>query len=482
MHNGRQNKYRWVEIVVGLLLLSIGLLGLFALFYLTRGGGSLMIIEPELWNSKFRVIRRAAYVLVLSGFVFFGTNFIAGKKPTILFLRRFGLDVNMVISRIVRSGFGRRFRIVTLDDGSFPPVDTPPLERWTSRLAAPFAAVALLVWLSFVFPEVRRSADHGASLSSETMLMARFWLTLAIVFIAIVLVHLWRIQRNSHLYISNRCNMKLVMSMIVNMRLFIRRLTMLAPQSTVISVVDDLWQEAVLGASEQTQLTLVDISVPTINLQWEIERLRSSSSPYIFIAEQTHWESMFLLTGEEGRCGIAIRSLVGENRVLLYDGNDLVGGKHFRKNLSAALNKELSQVSVKRRFPNVGNWWYGWREFTFYTITGFAALYIGLRAAASLALQVNYHYSFYSSGQIMFLMSFCLGVNWFLCHKITKRIMMRMFGSDLRKSWQFTVPWRLVSVITVFTLFYFALIFSVYNFKFLIISSWVFVPLGRGDK
>jgi len=50
----------------------------------------------------------------------------------------------MAMSDAIESGLGRRYRLVTLDDASFVPLEVPPLERWSYRLGSYIPVISLL--------------------------------------------------------------------------------------------------------------------------------------------------------------------------------------------------------------------------------------------------------------------------------------------------------------------------------------------------
>src|SRR4051794_24099463 len=62
----------------------------------------------------------------------------AGPKLTIVYLRRFRLSAaQVVVTAALEQGLSKQYRVVTLDDGNFPPMEVPRLYRRISRYAWP---------------------------------------------------------------------------------------------------------------------------------------------------------------------------------------------------------------------------------------------------------------------------------------------------------------------------------------------------------
>ena len=78
---------------------------------------------------------------------------VSADKRTVLYMRRFrahGPQARM--RRTLEAGLGRRYRLVTLSDGVFQPLEVPPLERWFNRAVLPLLAVVFVLGSSiFVY-------------------------------------------------------------------------------------------------------------------------------------------------------------------------------------------------------------------------------------------------------------------------------------------------------------------------------------------
>jgi hypothetical protein len=147
------------------------------------------------------------------------------------------------------------------------------------------------------------------------------------------------------------------------------RLSLLRPQAIVAKLSDSLWQHCVSAVSEQVAIVLIDISDPTPNLQWEIEHSRRAALRCVFIAESGRLRSWMesghqsaigtvdasssardpspdIVAPSNGAAGSAAESvaqLLGDDWVLLYDGDQRLGGASFQRGLRQLLLKASAQ-------------------------------------------------------------------------------------------------------------------------------------------
>src|SRR5262245_27732136 len=77
------------------------------------------------------------------------------QKAIVLYLRRFREpDVAAAMSVAIETGLGRHYRVLTLDDARFIPLDVPRRERWLARIVPPLPLVILgvltiaAIWIS----------------------------------------------------------------------------------------------------------------------------------------------------------------------------------------------------------------------------------------------------------------------------------------------------------------------------------------------
>lgn len=236
----------------------------------------------------------------------------AGPKLTVLYLRRFRLNAaqNVVTSALER-GLSRRYRVVTLDDASFPPMETPRLYRRLSRYGGAvgwsvvLGGLFLLVWTFYASssPTITGMISSVA-LAGLLVLVAPVVLpvvtVVAILFTAALLVQRWRVRRRSRLEVRTEEDLDRAEEAVSRLAQWSTRSTLLAPRATVVRVTDDLWQVVVERMVRRTNVILVDLSVPTENLRWELALLdRLAQRGAVFIADRHAQAALEPPEGEE---------------------------------------------------------------------------------------------------------------------------------------------------------------------------------------
>lgn len=373
---------RAIRIVLGSTLLLIAALYITLLVTMT---GNFMVLQPGMYTDLCRLFDRGANVVVLLGVIYFGLNLLAAPKKPAVFLRRFGLDVNSVVSRVIRKGLGRQFRFVTLDDGRFPAVDIPAFERWASRLGPPI--IAILVVMAALTARQSYSQQYSsngayAQTAAQMSAVMGFWVGLLWILIMLAWIHTLRVRRMSRYAISTESQLQ---RFLFDMRLLDRwrlRLSLLRPQAIVAKVTDSFWQQCVSNVAKQFGIAVIDISEPTLNLQWEIEYLRKAEVRCVFIAEKSRLQSWIAesqdptTTAREG-----ITNLVGEDSVLLYQGDQKLGGAAFRRALQLLLRKAGKGLPRRARaiaFPLIDRLWRTSVAIIFHAFILFVALVTGV--------------------------------------------------------------------------------------------------------
>jgi hypothetical protein len=92
---------------------------------------------PIVWLLKSLAILATVYVLAA---------LMSSRKTPVLYLRRFGLsDANRTIAQAINGGLGRQYRVITLDDSDFVPLEVPRIERILSRFGIPFALLVFFL-------------------------------------------------------------------------------------------------------------------------------------------------------------------------------------------------------------------------------------------------------------------------------------------------------------------------------------------------
>lgn len=342
-----QKFWRRARITIGVVLLLICAFFVLLLVYLTP---RIMFRDPELYMSADRLIVRTRNLCILLGVAYLATNLLSAPKYPILFLRRFGLDVNSVVSRVIKAGLGRRFRFVALDDSRFPPINVPAAERWLSRLGPPVIAVAVLGASAALLSRFSTMPDIGGNLTIETSNMMGYWASVICGLLVLALTHLYRVRHHSRRNVRNQRSLQVLLYEIRKLSKWPFRLSLMAPQTIIARVDDSLWQQTVSAALDQTPAVLIDVSDPTASLQWEIEQLRKSSHKCVFIAERDHLCLWTERSSRDSEAQSSIMNLVGNDEVLTYSAQSKLGGPAFRQSLKLALSRAICGAP-KPRFP-----------------------------------------------------------------------------------------------------------------------------------
>jgi hypothetical protein len=211
----------------------------------------------------------------------------SSKKLPVLYLRRFGLTAaNRRISQAIERGLGRYYRIVTLDDSSFRPIEVPRWQRILSRVGISVVALALAVLAAFLSIEVGGwdpSRTFGPEYGGAVAVYLGYFgfiigvlgipLLVILVLLAVVFAWRWLIRRRSRLEVRSRGDIRRCLSRVRQLASWLRRPSIMAPQAVVVTVVDELWQETVSELATHVGLVIVDVSEPTANLIWELEQV-----------------------------------------------------------------------------------------------------------------------------------------------------------------------------------------------------------------
>jgi hypothetical protein len=226
----------------------------------------------------------------------------AGPKFTVLYLRRFRVaTAPAVVTAALEQGLSKRYRVVTLDDATFPPLEVPRLYRRLSRyggvalwLVVVLVVLAFLLLLYTQFSPTLSGFVYGLVLAGTVgvlplggMFVGFSWMML--VAVAALLLHRWRVRKRARILVRCSDDVYRAEALVADLSRWRRRSTFLAPQATVVGVTDDLWREVVTRLVRCAHIVLVDISVPSENLDWELALLAGQSfRRTVFVAD---WRS-----------------------------------------------------------------------------------------------------------------------------------------------------------------------------------------------
>ena len=254
---------------------------------------------------------------------------VSSDKRTVLYLRRFHAEgPQALMRRTLESGLGRRYRLVSLYDGLFQPLEVPPVERWINRAVLPLVVVTF-VTLSGLFVYMAPLVFFGAP-------------TFLVPVIVGFLLHRRAIRRRARLAIKSRDDVVACAARVQRLRRWWLRPAVLAPQATVVMAPDALWQDAVVELSRRVDALVVDVSSVSVNLEWELERLSAAAfRRCVLVAERDalrEWSSGLTDVTAE-RC----RVLLHDRVVLVYEGKR----RSDRRRFASSLERLLDQAVVE---------------------------------------------------------------------------------------------------------------------------------------
>jgi hypothetical protein len=378
--------------VVPFVLLS--LVGSETLFGSNDQGSARDELPPALAGHLLR------YWLIAAGLVIFGIplgkRLVRGHRELVLFLRRFGYnDATRTISSAIPR-IGASWRIVTLDDSQIVPVGVEPsalgivtrMRRATSLLkrastlvvrvykvamgtgALAAAAIVGITYLrrediGSLFESVLSDQAKMTSLSAPFRALliglavgAAAWGVFVLgVLISVALAPIWGwvsstsdavqdAERAKHFEIHDGADLTKATSEVVKWR---RRV--FSPRLIVLTVDSNLWQTTMQVLTTISAVVLVDVSVPTENLLWEIETLKAAhyGDRCLFVG---NIERLGRFTGEEppalsGSVTHRADALIDNETILAYSPNDR-DPQRFTRALRAMLQEHVRRTSATR--------------------------------------------------------------------------------------------------------------------------------------
>jgi hypothetical protein len=320
---------------------------------------SLMGFQYGTYSDPVKV-RNNTLLLVFCLFnVYLALSFIEGRKHTALYLRRFRSDVNSFIAATIERGLGRRFRILTLDDQQFVPIEVPRLEKWSSRVGPVlllFAAAALTIWgiRTVIESEFTAAEGYTGIYAVQFGRMFGFWTRNLWCLLFMLLAHRYWIRRHARVRVRTGVDLVTAEFHAWKLRAWRNRPGLMAPQATIVTVIDRLWRDAIMRLTRYVDLVLVDCSDPSEALVWEVAYLKQSSSvPTVFVAEATRFHAWTgVAQADSQTSGAIMLQALARETILLYTHNaqDKQNAARFKRNLGntliAALRKRTGVVST----------------------------------------------------------------------------------------------------------------------------------------
>jgi elongation factor Tu len=283
--------------------------------------------------------------------------YLGGRKSSVLYLRRFGLAASGgMVTSALESGMSRRYRIVTLDDSSFRALEVPPWARRFSRYGGPLIALVLIAGFVIVIRYLRADAGPLEYLLlwpllglGPAFLAFNAWLLLSV--IALLVLHRLRVRRRARGRIESAEQLEDRLRDCVGLSSWARAPAILAPQATVLSVADTMWQTTVSLLVRHVNAVLIDVSEPTSNLLWELEEVfRNGGEHVVLVGDRGKigaWQREIGSDDAGGGLARSLSALIAARPVLTYDPNDRRGARRFRRSLMSALDNVASTSVVK---------------------------------------------------------------------------------------------------------------------------------------
>lgn len=394
--------------VAGALLVLLGLLG--SLVLLPAGFAAFAVSAGEdmgsfpLSGGEIVLVAVLSIVATVFGFSS-GIRLLRGKRVGILFLRRFGYDdATRVASYAAAKTIGRSWRLVTLDDAEVTPLGMSVLPGLLLRANALWrvlravrvlfrartikiaAALPVVIFaLAVVKIELLKSGgsydpfgsalrDAGSALGEgrvpfgaidsslagafvASLIALGFTLLMAFVALIVLLASMFFLgissalssaaeaartaERLTRIDVNNRADVEVVASILADatQKIF-------APRFIVLRVAPEAWRDTVMQLSALAPLTVIDVSQPSENLLWEMQRLADAElgSRCVFIGHSDQVEAL-----ANGGAGVPFSDELLEQMSLLLDGHEVLvytSGRRGTRQFARALRTKLMDAET----------------------------------------------------------------------------------------------------------------------------------------
>jgi hypothetical protein len=288
---------RALGVVAGLPLIVAGVAGLYGVILI---GIFFIYVKPDQAKDQRDAILTgavcAAAALIGLGL---GLRLLRGRRRLVLFLRRFGFDdATRAVSFAAAGAIGRSWRLVTLDDEKVTAVGGATGPRRLAGVTALIALVPLayVVWwmrthsTDSLINDIASSSQPGnstgagavlgnaivtafASVVIVALILAFFVLTGFVAgMTSLLLATTYGVARHAEHAKKDRIrSQKEVRSR--SHAIMRRSRHIFAPRLVVVTVANPVWQQAVHSFAHTAAVAIIDISVPSENLRWEISAL-----------------------------------------------------------------------------------------------------------------------------------------------------------------------------------------------------------------
>jgi hypothetical protein len=302
-----------------------------------------------------------------------GSRLLRGRRRPVLFLRRFGfVGATEALTFAVATAIGSTWRLVTLDDDKVAPVGATKGLRLGSCMATLLAGSAVVYGLFWAFggglgrtlDEVGKSAAKSAMRQGnqnpvQAVIGSIFAVMVSMIAVGVILgvlvamaialsttIALFSV--GSYLSVRRAERAKKLEVRSAQMvepatRAVLRRARrVLSPRLVVVHVASGAWRLAVDHLASHCAAVVVDVSVPSENLLWEIRNLRRVGGVgWILVGDIEH------VSGLAGG-GSVQASTLGRELVDLLEGQDVLAyasDRRSRKRFARALRARLEMLS-----------------------------------------------------------------------------------------------------------------------------------------
>ncbi len=284
------------------------------------------------------------------------------KKVPALYLRRFGLSIanESVIAALERT-LGVRYRVIALDDSNFTEIGVPKVTRKIIKvLGIAILSIGIILWAHYSAKWFASYTDPSAWTRSAAMFlrtggMSFYFERLSVMFsflfglmtFFLLLIFLVLIHKTSGQKVFRKSDLSKLKDRIEMLSSLMLRPGIFAPQTTVVLAKDKYWKLTVEMLSRQVGAIILDISVPTENLIWELEQCtKISSSKIILIGEKRllmEWSSSdegwaSELLAREEKTKAKMMQLIKDRTILVYNPGDQKTSLFFAQNLHRLLD------------------------------------------------------------------------------------------------------------------------------------------------
>jgi hypothetical protein len=355
---------RVLAVVAGLPLIVAGVAGLYGVILI---GIFLLSVSPISAKDQHDAILTgavcAAAALVGLGL---GIRLLRGRRRLVLFLRRFGFDdATRAVSFAATKAIGRSWRLVTLDDDKVKAVGGASGPR---RLAGVTALLALvpLAWVAWwmhthstdsLIRDVTNSSGPVSggpgNATGIVNVLANAIVTAIVSGVIVGLILLTAVVTGivagmsslllattygfaRHAEHARKGRIQSPKEVRTRSQAIMRRSRhIFAPRLVVVTVAHPLWQQAVHAFARTAAAAIIDISVPSENLRWEISTLLPAMGRNCILVGRLDLLTTQLIDGRTVFTSPLQRDIDG-HEVLAYRP-DQAGVRHFSRALRATI-------------------------------------------------------------------------------------------------------------------------------------------------